>query len=748
MTAASILRDLVAFSIQAAIVVVIVAVLVRHVAIPARARYVLLRLALLACLVAPWALRSTVVISSPLPVVEPTAVAALTFSSNVTESGPRAVASAEPPRTVPPLPWTALAIAALLTGVAARGLWLAVGVLRLRRLTRLAVPIHIDDCVEIQEQLGTRATIAQVTGLAQPVTFGVRRPIVLLPETLADASPALRRAVVTHELLHVRRRDWVSVLGEEAVRTALWFHPAILWLIAHIQLVREELVDELTVRATGDRRSYMQALLRFADSSGLRPLDWARGGPAPAFAHRRQLFHRIVRVSKEKVMSAPRIAISVAALVAALAATSWYASMLFPIVAAVHVDVVPSSPISSIEQSLTGLPVTSRLVPEQRPAEQGRGGTAAPNTPYAVTPENPIPRRTRGVSPMWPSAFAGRQLDVVVGARLTIDGEGAVTSVARAGCSVSTAGDPEDTVCRAFFDATAAAIRQWRYERPAQAPLQFAITVTFRPGAAATIEQFISAEERLRYVRETQNSLRVLAEQTGGIAVTDVSAAGARVPTTEFLRDQLGRVTAQLRELERAYRLAIERGPANADLLRAQRQLEVLNAEVNRIAAELRSDLVSRATPLEEARAVLEQLRQLESQVTTLKTDQTGREAAATVLPTPTTAFDGSRPLVSPSGRAPIRVGGVFPDRMPVPTKQVQPVYTPELMRARIQGTVPVEVLVDETGKVADARVLRSVPLLDDAALAAAKQWEFTPTLLNGEPVPVLLMLEMNFRLR
>ena len=74
--------------------------------------------------------------------------------------------------------------------------------------------------------------------------------------------------------------------------------------------------------------------------------------------------------------------------------------------------------------------------------------------------------------------------------------------------------------------------------------------------------------------------------------------------------------------------------------------------------------------------------------------------------------------------------------------------YTPEAMAARIQGTVQLEVLVDENGRVADARVLKSLPLLDQQAVAAAKQWLFTPTLLNGQPVPVLVMLEMEFNLR
>jgi protein TonB len=48
---------------------------------------------------------------------------------------------------------------------------------------------------------------------------------------------------------------------------------------------------------------------------------------------------------------------------------------------------------------------------------------------------------------------------------------------------------------------------------------------------------------------------------------------------------------------------------------------------------------------------------------------------------------------------------------------------------------------------VQDARVLRSIPLLDQAALEAVKQWEFTPTTLNGVPVPVIMTVTVQFTL-
>jgi protein TonB len=61
---------------------------------------------------------------------------------------------------------------------------------------------------------------------------------------------------------------------------------------------------------------------------------------------------------------------------------------------------------------------------------------------------------------------------------------------------------------------------------------------------------------------------------------------------------------------------------------------------------------------------------------------------------------------------------------------------------------VVIEATIDETGKVRDMRVLRSIPLLDQAALDAVRQWEYEPTLLNGRPVPVIMTVTVNFALR
>ena len=58
-----------------------------------------------------------------------------------------------------------------------------------------------------------------------------------------------------------------------------------------------------------------------------------------------------------------------------------------------------------------------------------------------------------------------------------------------------------------------------------------------------------------------------------------------------------------------------------------------------------------------------------------------------------------------------------------------------------------IEATIGPDGAVKDAKVLRSIPLLDQAALDAVRQWQFTPTLLNGVPVPVIMTVTVQFTL-
>jgi protein TonB len=103
-------------------------------------------------------------------------------------------------------------------------------------------------------------------------------------------------------------------------------------------------------------------------------------------------------------------------------------------------------------------------------------------------------------------------------------------------------------------------------------------------------------------------------------------------------------------------------------------------------------------------------------------------------------------PPPPPPPSAPVRVGGNI--KTPNKVKHVNPVYPPIAQSARVQGVVIVEATIGADGSVQNARVLRSIPLLDASALDAVKQWQFTPTLLNGVPVPVIMTVTVQFTLQ
>jgi protein TonB len=86
--------------------------------------------------------------------------------------------------------------------------------------------------------------------------------------------------------------------------------------------------------------------------------------------------------------------------------------------------------------------------------------------------------------------------------------------------------------------------------------------------------------------------------------------------------------------------------------------------------------------------------------------------------------------------------------REPRKVFDVPPVYPPIAQQARVEGTVILEAVIDESGAVSRLRVLRSQPLLDNAAIVAVRRWRYTPTLLNNVPVPILMTITVRFTLR
>ena len=299
--------NLVAYWLQVAVITVLAAVLLRAFRLRApQVTLVLLQLLLGACLM--------------LPAVEPWTVPVV---ARVAGNTATAALVSMPAATYPSAPTMLLAF--VLAGIAARFAWLAVGYARLCGYRRRARSLDAHE-PGIDQRLwarGARPRLCVSSEVPGPVTFGFLRSAILLPERWLDLDPVQRNAVVCHEVLHVRRKDWLFHVAEEMTRALLWFHPAIWWLTGEIRLLREQVVDREVVGLTGSPRSYVEVLLAFAGIDS--------PGAAPAFISRRHLTRRITSLLEEVSMTKSRSLVSLASITLCLAAAGTLAVWSFPL---------------------------------------------------------------------------------------------------------------------------------------------------------------------------------------------------------------------------------------------------------------------------------------------------------------------------------------------------------------------------------------------------------------------------------
>jgi D-alanyl-D-alanine endopeptidase (penicillin-binding protein 7) len=213
----------------------------------------------------------------------------------------------------------------LIAGTAGRLAWLGIGLGVLRSWRRRARPAVLSpEAEEIVSRMGARARLLICERVESPVTFGFRDPVVLLPADFPALPPAMQRGIVCHELLHVRRRDWLFALAEEVGGALLWFHPAVWMLLARIRLSREQVIDREVVRLTGSRRAYLEALRTVACRS------WQAAVPGLPFFHRGHPRERVAHLAKEVLMSRSRIATLVTTFAGVVALTAVLAILVFP----------------------------------------------------------------------------------------------------------------------------------------------------------------------------------------------------------------------------------------------------------------------------------------------------------------------------------------------------------------------------------------------------------------------------------
>ncbi len=226
----------------------------------------------------------------------------------------------------------------VLAGAALRWLWIIVGFVRLRRHRLAARPLASPPVPF--ENLAVRWYESDT--ISGPVTFGWLRPSILLPSRVCELPADLREAIACHELIHVRRGDWLFVLAEETIRGLFWFHPAVWFALSQIQLAREQTVDAEVVGIMSNRERYLDALVAVA-AQRLYP-DVA---PAPLFLKKRQLAVRVAAVLKETRMSKSRLIANFTTVCSAALVAARLAVWLFPLQSPVEMNAQTTAQISS-----------------------------------------------------------------------------------------------------------------------------------------------------------------------------------------------------------------------------------------------------------------------------------------------------------------------------------------------------------------------------------------------------------------
>ncbi len=169
---------------------------------------------------------------------------------------PVAAGAASPGRAAAPIAlWPAIFFAIYAAGVAAFLYRLLVGWLLAGRVLAASRRISIH-----------HVPVYESAEVSTPLTIGLAAQKILLPMDWRDWPEDKLRAVLSHELAHVQRRDTITSFAAHLNRCVFWFHPLAWWLQRQLALTAEQACDDAGVRAIGERRRYAEVLLDMAEA--------------------------------------------------------------------------------------------------------------------------------------------------------------------------------------------------------------------------------------------------------------------------------------------------------------------------------------------------------------------------------------------------------------------------------------------------------------------------------------------------
>ena len=580
------------------------------------------------------------------------------------------------------IPRREIALLLVLAGVAIRLGWLAVGFWKLRGYRRHSRPL------EPAPSWGVEASLLVSDESASPVTFGWRQPVVLLPANFPSLDARVQEAILCHEIMHVRRGDWLFTVAEEVVRAIFWFHPAIWWLLGEIGLAREQEVDRLAIEITREREHYMDALLAIA---GARvSLDLA---PAPLFLRKRHLKQRVVLILQEARMSKTRLISTLTTGLAALAAACWLVTGAFPLTAEPQMV----SDAAGVTVNLNGSTVLHRA---------------------------PV---------HYPTVALQRGVEGTVSVEVKLDASGNVSDA-------RVLGGPDE-----LRSAVLQSVLEWHFTRDAAGGTRV-VEVAFESPAKDAQGPIVAAAALAPpvagvvggIVGGVPNGMQVIVpDGVGGVGRGIVSGVpGTVTPDEQQSPMRIAIIVVSgLSDQARSELLASlpvhEGDELNTDLL--ERTKQAVKAFDEHLAVQR---AISRNA---DGARFLSLFISLPGARTAVQTFM----FADRVPPPPPAPPSAGLAQTSPPER--IKVVGNVQSAMIV--TKVPPVYPNLAKSAGVSGVVHLAVVIAKDGTIQEIHSLGGPALLIQAAMDAVKQWTYKPTFLNGEPVAVESTIDVNFTL-
>jgi beta-lactamase regulating signal transducer with metallopeptidase domain len=159
--------------------------------------------------------------------------------------------------------------------------------------------LELVDCLRAELDLTRTVELRESDHLATAATVGWTRPVVLLPRSWREWTPAQRRAVLAHELAHVARGDYLACVLAQLSVAIHFYHPLVHWLAARLRLEQELAADATAASLSGGRKIYLQSLAELALHTTERSLGW----PAHPFLPTQGTFLRRIEMLRDSKLA-------------------------------------------------------------------------------------------------------------------------------------------------------------------------------------------------------------------------------------------------------------------------------------------------------------------------------------------------------------------------------------------------------------------------------------------------------------